>query len=119
MSAPWNDGSIPYGSRVLTINSVAYVANNIRIRRPAKTIKRTNEIDEPTGSVGVSDFVEGTAELQLATSSTAEPQNGMTFGPITFDAAIGAETFIVQSPERGEEKASDKKMNISFIKKYN
>jgi hypothetical protein len=118
MSEKWNDGAIPYGSRVVTISTVTYVANNIRVRRPTKQIKRTNELDEPSGSVGVEDFVEGSAELQLATSSTAEPQNGMTFD-LTLDATIGEETFILSEVERPEEKSADKKLNVNFIKQYN
>jgi hypothetical protein len=118
MSAAYNDGTIPYGSRVLTINTVTYIANNIRISRPTKVIRRTNELDEPTGSVGIKDFVTGSAELQLATSSTAEPPQGQTFA-VTFDATIGSETFLIKDVDRPEEKGSDKKVNITFVKKYN
>ena len=118
MTAQFNDGTVQYGSRVLTINAVAYVADNISVNRPSKTIKRTNELGEPSGSVGVPDFVEGSATLQLATGSTVEPPAGQTFAA-TFDSVIGAETFFVMSPGRVEQKDSEKKINITFIKKYN
>lgn len=118
MAAQFNDGTVQYASRVLTIASVPFVADNISVNRPSKSIKRTNELGEPSGSVGVADFVEGSATLQLATGSVAEPQAGQTF-TITFDATIGSETFYIMSPGRVEQKDSEKKINVTFIKKYN
>lgn len=118
MSAQYNDGTVQYGSRVLTINAVTYVADNISVTRPTKEIERSNEIGEPSGSVGVPGFVNGSATLQLASGSTAEPQGGMTF-TVTFDSAIGAETFYVTGPGRVENKEGEKKINITFKKKIN
>lgn len=119
MASPqWNDGTVQYASRVLTINGVAYVADNITVNRPTKKIERTNEIGEPSGSVGVAGFVTGSATLQKASSSTAEPQGGYTFA-VTFDATIGAETFFVSSPGRTENKDAELKFNVTFEKKYN
>lgn len=113
----WNNTTIPYGTRVLTIAAVIFIANNIRVNRPVKIIKRTNQIDDPTGSVGIADFVEGSCELQMATSTTALPASGATF-TVTFDATIGAEVFYVANIEAPEEKAGDRKINITFIKQY-
>lgn len=119
MASPqYNDGTVQYGSRVLTINAIAYVADNITVNRPTKEIDRTNEIGEPSGSVGVAGFVTGSATLQLASGSTAEPQGGNTFA-VTFDATIGAETFYITSPGRSEGQATEKKINVTFKKKYN
>lgn len=120
MSALHNDGTVQYASRVLSINSVNYVADNITVNRPVKRILRTNELGEPSGSVGVADFVTGSATLQLASGSTAEPQSGSTYTfTVTFDTAIGAETFYVSGVDRSENKDAEKKINIQFIKKYN
>lgn len=120
MSSPaYNDGTVQYGTRVLTINSVAYVADNISLSRPTTIIERTDNIGEPSGSVGVNKFVTFTATLQIASGSTAEPQNGQTTSPITFDTLIGAETFYVHSVNRAESKDAEKKFNATFIKKYN
>ena len=118
MSAFKNDGTIPYGSRVLSIAAVSYVADNIEVQRPSKTIERTNEIDEPSGQVSYAGFVTGTATLQLATTSTAQPAAGAEFSA-TFDSGIGSETFYVTDVGRSESKESEKKVNISFRKKYN
>lgn len=117
-SPQFNDGTVQYGSRVLTIGGVAYVADNITVNRPTKPIERTNEIGEPSGSVGVAGFVTGSATIQLASSSTVEPAGGATF-TVTFDGTIGAETFYTTSPARTENKDAEKKINITFTKKYN
>lgn len=118
MAAVYNDGTIQYATRVLTINSVAYVADSVSVNRPTKAIDRTNQLGEPSGSVGVADFVTGTATVQLAADDTVEPENGQTFAS-TFDATIGAETFYVTNVGRAESKDSEKKVTISFKKKYN
>ena len=47
MAAAYNDGSLPYGSQVLNINSVNYVAEQIDVSRPTKKIKRYNAVGEP------------------------------------------------------------------------
>ncbi len=111
-----NDGSVPYGSRVLTINTVTYVAEQIEVRRPTFVIERRNQLNQPSGQVIDDDFVAGTATLQLATGATAIPANGMTFST-TFEAA--AETFIISEVGQPEEQGAEKKVTISFRKKYN
>jgi len=118
MSAFKNDGSVQYGSRVLTINSVAYVADNVAVERPSKIIERTNEIDEPSGWVGYAGFVSGTAQIQLASGATVIPVAGFTFST-TFVASIDAETFTLTDVSQPEEKGGEKKVNISFKKNYN
>jgi hypothetical protein len=118
MAATYNDGTVQYGSRSLTINAVAYVADNITVNRPSKAVDRTNNLGEPTGSVGIADFVTGSCTLQLAADATAEPTNGLTFAT-TFDSGIGSETFYLTSVSRAEVKDGEKKINVTFKKKYN
>jgi len=122
MSAFKNDNTVQYGSRVLTIGAadggaggVAYVADNITIERPAKTIERTNEIDEPSGQVSYATFVTGSATLQLASGSTVVPQQGYEFAS-TFVTAIGSEEFYIDSISQPEVKDAEKKINITFRK---
>lgn len=125
MASPtYNDGTVQYGSRVLTVldaSSVTYgtyVADNITINRPTKAVDRTNEIGEPSGSVGIADFVTGSATIQLASSSTKEPIAGYTV-TMTLDSTIGSETFFITSINRAESKDAEKKFNITLKKKYN
>ena len=109
-----NDGSIPYGSRVLTINSVTYVADNLVITRPRKMIERTNQVDVPSGQVSVPGFVSGTATLQLSTDG-AVPLADDTFTD-TFVASIGAEVFFLTDVGQPENKDAERKVDITFRK---
>lgn len=125
MSAFKNDNTVQYGSRVLTIGSAdggtggtTYVADNITVTRGAKTIERTNEIDEPSGQVSYATFVTGSATLQLASGSTAVPIQGWEF-TATFVASIGAEEFYIDSVTQPESKDAEKKINITFRKVVN
>lgn len=132
MSAFRNDGTVQYGSMVLAIGTltagspptlgttVNYVADNLEISRPGKTIERTNEIDEPSGQVSYLGFVTGSATVQLATSSTLAPQFGRGFTLSVFDTdnsgAVDAEFFYIDSVSTPYEKGGERKVNITFRK---
>ena len=88
------DGSQPYGSRTLTINGVAYKANNIQIQRPTTDVEDQSTDGTPGRARYTRQRATLTAELQLATSSTAYPIFGNTFSA-TFDSNIGSETFVL------------------------
>lgn len=115
MGAIYNDGSVNYGSITVTIGAVTYVADDFTVNRNAKIIKQTDELDEPAGSVGVSEFVEGSATLQYL---TAYPVAGTSF-PVTVDSVIGSESFRVVNVGNPLNKASIKMVPITFIKNYN
>lgn len=118
MAATFNDVSIPYGSPTLTINSVGYISESFSIQRPTQSIERRNGDNEPSGSVGIADFVTGTATLQKITAGTAIPLIGLTFA-ITDDAGVGVETFFVTEVSQPKSQGDAVKFNISFRKKYN
>jgi hypothetical protein len=118
MAATWNDGSIPYGAgAVITINAVGYIPESVEIQRTTQAIERRNADNEPSGSVGVADFVKGTATLQCASTSTAIPLIGLTFS-YTDDSGVGAETMIVEQVSKPRTQGDATKFNISFRKKY-
>lgn len=116
MSTSKNDGAIPYGSIVITINSVTYIADSFSISRPSKTIERTSEVDLPTGQISYDGFVTGSATLQLASDSTAIPAMYQTF---TSSVSGSSETFYIDSVTQPLEKGGEKKINITFRKQYN
>lgn len=125
MSAFKNDGSIPYGSKVLTVGAASggaggttYIADDIQLSRPSKKIMRTNQIDEPVGSVNYDDFVSFTATLQLATTSTVPPSKGWET-TVTFDSTTSAEVFFVFDRTEPFVKDQETKVQVSFHKKYN
>lgn len=122
MAASYNDNTIQYGTHDLNIiypNSVSmgvFVCDNITINRPTKVIQRTDNLGEPTGSVGVPDFVNGSGTMQLANASSVEPAAGCTF---TENFQVGvAETFFIHSVGLATTKDGEKKVPFSFIKKY-
>lgn len=83
-----------YGSATVTIDSVAYILNNIKVGRAVTEANDTGVDGRPNRNrytIGVDEL---TAELQLATSSTAYPQFGKTF-TYTLDSNYGSETWIV------------------------
>lgn len=111
MAALWNDGSIPYGSEVLTINSVTYIAENVSFDNPSVVQQRRNEVNEPTGSFGVQDFVTGSATLQKAATGTVVPTPGLTF---TRDSVVYILTKVGEVLAQGDAM----KFNIEFQRQY-
>lgn len=121
----FNDGAIPYGSRVLSLTRGvggaalgSYIAENISLSRPTKKILREDEVSNPTGSVAIESHVTGSCTLQQATSSTKQPRNGDIF-TTTFDGDTGAENFYIDSITQAEAQGDAKKFNVNFTKRYN
>lgn len=119
MGLPFNDGTVPFGSRVLTINSVTYVAENFEVKEPTFNVERRNEINQPNGQYIDADFITGSATLQLATSSTAIPANGDTFATKPRAADVSTTTFVLTEIGIPEEQGGIKKVPVQFRKKYN
>ena len=111
MAALWNDGAIPFGSEVLTINSVAYIAENVSYDNASVVVQRRNEVNEPSGSYGVQDFVTGSATLQKAATGTAVPTPGLTF---TRDSVVYILTKVGEVLAQGDAM----KFNIEFSRDY-
>ena len=80
MSLPYTTtAGLPYGSRVLTINSVAYICNRFEVQQQGEVKRRKTELGAPNGAFMLRAPYTGTAELQLALTSTAFPNVSMTF----------------------------------------
>ena len=119
MGALINDGTVPYGSRILNITGSGaglYIAEDIEITRTVEIIERYNEVGEPSGQVFIPRWVTGTATLQLSGSNPQVPFGGSTFGT-TFSGS--AEVFIIGEVSQPEAQATDKKVRITFRKKIN
>jgi hypothetical protein len=137
----YNDGSIPYGSRVVAFkrvatgggsgatttwsaltNAAAVVLENISVKRSGLVNKVYNEVKAPSKSYGVEDFAEGSAVAQLAKDPVTNTTVALEFGDAfttTFDFSIGAESFVITSIDQGEEQGMYKKQSISFMKLIN
>ena len=107
MAIPYlNSPTLPYGSRVLSIGAT-YIANSFSTSQSLNVIERTTELGAPNGVVGIQVARTGSAQLQLATSSTAVPSAGTEF---TADGV----TFFITEVGRPEEAAGFKAVDISF-----
>jgi len=124
MSALKNDGSVFYGSKVLTVGNAAggtggttYVADNINLTRATGAILRTNELGEPSGRVLFKNDVDSfTCTLQLATSSTVPPTLGWET-TVTFDATNGAEIWYLDKLGETFTKDGEVKVPATFVEK--
>ena len=80
MSLPYStSANLPYGSRVLTISGVSYIANNFRTEKQGKLLERMTELGAPNGAVLIDAPYTGTSELQIQNTSIAFPNISMTF----------------------------------------
>ncbi|MGC3961327.1 MAG: hypothetical protein QM813_26390 [Verrucomicrobiota bacterium] len=126
MSAFKNDGTIPYGSKVLTVGSssggsegTTYVAEGIQLTDPSGLILRKNEIGEPSGQVAFNNEVRSfTCTLQLATTSSVPPSKGWET-TVTFDATTGAEVYFLHERGMAFEQEGETKVSATFRKKIN
>lgn len=101
--ALYNPQSFPTGCPVLTVNSVTYKTNSFSITRPTQKADVTDEGGAPLGSIQQEDFETLTAELQLATSSTAVPTTAAkasATGTFTHDSATWAITNVTEPREK-------------------
>lgn len=74
-----SSANLPFGSEVLTIDSVTYIAENFNVTQSSVTAERQDEEGAPNGFALNVGPRSGTAQLQLATTSTAIPVVGHTF----------------------------------------
>lgn len=124
MAALKNDGTVFYGSKVLTVGSsgggsggTTYVADNIELTRATGAILRTNELGEPSGRVMFKNDVDSfTCTLQLASSATVPPSLGWET-TVTFDATSGAEIFYLDKLSQTFVKDGEVKLSATFVDK--
>lgn len=137
-----NDGAIGYASRHLdfyppttpgssgTKTSYAGAAKkftgvmeNILVTRPAFTQTFKDEGNNPSGSWGVGDFVEGSGTVQLPFDPAKTGNLVPSLVPFDafnckFDTTIGAEQFYILSATQPESQGAYKVQNITFRKLY-
>lgn len=108
MAIPYlTSATLPYGSRSVTIGAVAYIANNFTINQSINVIERKGTTGEPNGAVGIPVPKTGTAQLQIATTSTVMPSAGSEL----FENGV---TFFITDMGLPEESGSFKVIDISF-----
>ena len=114
MAIPYlTSATLPYGSRVITIAAVGYIANNVSFSDTLNVIERTDSLGAPNGAIGIDQAASGSAQLQLATTSTTYPVKGLEFST---SMAGTATTFFITETTMPEEAAGFKVVDISFRK---
>lgn len=119
MSAIYNDGQLPYGSRLLIITGSApgsCVAETIEFTLATTALRRTDQLGNPSGQVLIKDWTTGTATLQLATTNSQVPATGDTFSTVRSGSA---ERFVITNVGQPESSTTDKKVTISFCEVIN
>jgi hypothetical protein len=71
--ATYQDGTFPSGAPTLTINGVTYKCNSFAVSKAAETVNITDENGAHSGALSFAGPVTGTAEVQFAANTTAEP----------------------------------------------
>jgi hypothetical protein len=99
--------ALPYGSRVVTISSVGYIANNFSVAQSLNVIERQDSLGAPNGAVGIQQARTGSAQLQLATTSTTAPSAGEAF-------AADSVSYFLTEVSKPEEQQGFKVLDISF-----
>ena len=92
---PFQDGTQAFGipDSPITVNSVTYIAEDINLQFPTTIVEIKNPNGIPTGQVIIPQLINGTAKLQLASSSTVMPPLGQTFtlqGALFYVTEVGA-----------------------------
>lgn len=111
---PTQDGTQAFaiGASPVSINSVAYIAEDIQLQHPmtVKEIKDSNAI--PIGQTLIPENTTGTAKLQLATSATAVPPRGQSF-------TLYGVSWYVKDVGEAYTQGDYVKVNISFVRSIN
>lgn len=117
MATIFNDGSFPYGSHVLSINAVNYVAEDISLDKPSTVAENMDEDGNYSGGVGAAGAITGSATLQLETTGTALPSLGQTFTSVLKNESSA--TYIVTQVGETISQSGITKCPIQFRKQVN
>ena len=115
MSLPYETAAaLPWGSRVLTIATVEYVAENVTFDASSFVFERQSALGAPNGAVAVAEAITGSATLQLATDTTAIPARGAEF---TETVHGSSRTFFLTQVGQPEASRAFKTVAIQFREK--
>ena len=92
----FRDGDMPFGTTDVSINSVTYIVKSFSPDNPVAEVVDENAIGTDSRARVIRKQRGFSAELQLATSSTAYPKFGDTFTYVT-DSQYGTETWVVHT----------------------
>lgn len=140
-SSNWVDNNVPYAARkvvfyrqatpgVWTTKLGTYILESLTPTRTSRVVKRYDEGGQPNGAFGVSDFVEASCVVQLATTvgdgtagTTIQIRDGDAFATVLDPASpalpgtsSNAESFVVTKADAPEAQLEYKKQTCSVLK---
>jgi hypothetical protein len=109
------DGTQVFGiaASPVTINSVTYILEDIKLAAPSRTVKINNPDGTPLGQAIVPEALTLTGKLQLASSSTAIPTVGQT------TSSINSVTYYIQTVGQAYTQGAYGYVDITAIQKLN
>ncbi len=112
MAVPYSStANLPFGSRSLTINSVAYIAENWAPQKAARKISRPDANgDEAAFMLRADPTSQSGLRLQLATTSTATPALGEEF---TVDNVV----YVISGVSKSESVGAYHSCDVSYQSK--
>ena len=87
------DGSMAYGSRIITVSGVAYTMESFTVEPSTDMAEDKNSDGTPNRVRKTRGLRKWSGTLQLATNTTARPIFGNTF-TTQYDPAYGSETYV-------------------------
>lgn len=113
-----SDGELIFGSQVLTINAVAYIAESITTDQDTKVLEAMNEVGVPNKQLFIEQVKTASATLQLAATGTVVPPIGGTV-PIVPVGGGSAINFLVKKVGEAFQQDGETKVTIDMRKKLN
>jgi hypothetical protein len=109
------DGQLPTGVFDITLleTGTVYAADNFQGDQDVTVVRRKNFIGLPSAQKFIRSFLDGSADLQLATESTAIPGVGMAF-VADFDGDGTAEPWLIQKPGKTFEAEGETKLKCGI-----
>lgn len=109
-----NNGSVAYGSYLVTVSGIGYVAENVNPSISSTVLERFNQVNEPSGQVLIPTFETATMTLQRPSASTVLPAVGAT---VAAGAGSGiAGSWFVSEASGAFEQGSIQKVNVTVRK---
>lgn len=111
-----NNGSVAYGSYLVTVSGVGYVAENVNLSISSTVLERFNQLNEPSGQVLIPTFETATMTLQRPSSSTVLPAVGATVVAGSGSGISGSSNWYVSEASGAFEQGSIQKVNVTVRK---
>lgn len=109
-----NNGTVAYGSYVITVSGVGYVAENVNPTMSSTVLERFNQVSEPSGQVIIPTFETATLTLQRPTSTASLPDIGSVASGATASGLAGS--WFVSEASGAFEQGSIQKVNVTVRK---